>query len=106
MKLGLTSKIEEIEKDKEYKLNLGTLKKGTEISEKIQILGEDIAHLAITKSCGCTMPSVQILPDGVEITISYDNNKVGIINQWVLERYLENGEQKTLKINLSGQIQE
>jgi hypothetical protein len=101
-----SSRLVEVSKDTEFDINFGEIKKGSDISEKIILEGDDLAHLAISKSCGCTMPSVQILVNGVEITIAYDSNKVGVINQWVNERYLEDGVQKNIKINLKGVIKE
>jgi hypothetical protein len=101
-----SSRLVEIHKDIEFDINFGEVKKGSDISEKIILEGDDLAHLAISKSCGCTMPSVQILVNGVEITIAYDSNKVGVINQWVNERYLEDGVQKNIKINLKGEVKE
>ena len=101
-----SSRLVEVSKDTEFDINFGEIKKGSDISEKIILEGDDLAHLAISKSCGCTMPSVQILVNGVEITIAYDSNKVGVINQWVNERYLEDGVQKNIKVNLKGVIKE
>lgn len=106
MRVLASNKLVEINKDVEFELNFGQVKKGSELSEKIILEGDDLAHLGISKSCGCTMPSVQILVNGVEITIAYDSNKVGTINQWVNERYLEDGVQKNIKINLKGTIEE
>ena len=104
MELIKNQKLEEIVKNEGYNLNLGVIQKGTNINETIKLQGLGLVHMSISKSCGCTMPTVTTASDGITINITYDNNKVGIINQWVKERYIENGVQKMLTINLKGEI--
>jgi len=104
MEIVKNEKFEELLENEAYDLNLGTLKVGANIEETLKLVGENLTHISITKSCGCTMPKVIIASDGITINISYDSNKIGIINQWVKERYLDNGTQKEIRINLKGEI--
>lgn len=97
--------LKEVVKNQEYNIEYGTLKRGdgTQISIKIT----DVDHLSISKTCGCTSPSVEVKADEVNISISYDNQKLGTINQRVTERCTDkSGEQRTIIFNLKGNITE
>lgn len=104
--MKITSKsprLQVIEENQGYNINYGSIKKGSDT--KVEILIEDIDHLSVSKSCGCTAPTVEILNNGIILKIVYDNKKVGTINQWVKERVkLKSGEQKIIQFNLKGQI--
>ncbi len=97
--------LKEVVKNQEYNIEYGTLKRGdgTQINVKIT----DVEHLSISKTCGCTTPTVEVGVDEVNISISYDNQKVGTINQRVTERCSDkSGAQKTIIFNLKGNITE
>jgi hypothetical protein len=89
-----------------YDINFGTIKKGTDT--KVVIKFNEVNHLSVTKSCGCTMPTIELLPEGgFTLTIEYDNQKIGVISQAVWERVLNNkNEQKLITFNLKGTIVE
>ena len=90
----------------DYTLNLGVLKKGSDTKAIINF--QDVNHLVVNKSCGCTLPTVELLPEGgFNLCIEYDKNKVGVISQAVWERVLiETGEEKLITIHLKGTIVE
>lgn len=95
--------LKEVVKNQEYNIDYGNLKigDGTQINVSIK----DVEHLSISKTCGCTTPKVEIAPDGINISISYDSQKLGVINQRVTERCLDkSGTQKTITFNLKGNI--
>lgn len=97
--------LKEVVKNQEYNIEYGTLKRGdgTQINVKIT----DVEHLSISKTCGCTSPSVEIKAEEVNISISYDNQKIGTINQRVTERCTDkSGAQRTIIFNLKGNITE
>ena len=51
------------------------------------------------------MPSIEVIDKGLILTITYDSNKVGTINQNIKERVvLEDGTQKLIVFNLKGSI--
>lgn len=100
-----STQLKEIVKNQEYNIEYGTLKRGdgTQINIKIK----DVQHLSISKTCGCTTPTVEIGVDEVNISIAYDNQKIGTINQRVTERCSDkSGSQKTIVFNLKGNITE
>lgn len=89
-----------------YDIDYGTIKKGSDTKVVIQF--RDVNHLSVTKSCGCTMPTVELSPEGgFDLTIEYDNQKIGVISQVVLERIVNNkNEQQLITFNLKGKIVE
>jgi len=89
-----------------YDINFGTIKKGADT--KVVIKFSDVNHLSVTKSCGCTMPTIALLPEGgFNLIIEYDNQKIGVISQVVLERVVDNkNEQKVVTFHLKGTIVE
>lgn len=104
MEIRGTNQLKEVVKNQEYLIDYGTIEQGSDTTVVIDIL--DVDHLSISKSCGCTQPTVEIRPEGIQIKVSYDNNKLGTINQRVTERCTEksSGEQKTIIFNLKGNI--
>ncbi len=97
--------LKEVVKNQEYNIEYGALRRGdgTQINVKIT----DVEHLSISKTCGCTSPSVEIGVNEINISISYDNQKIGAINQRVTERCLDkSGSQRTIIFNLKGNITE
>ena len=54
------------------------------------------------------MPTIALLPEGgFTLTIEYDNQKIGVISQVVLERVVNNkNEQKLITFHLKGTIVE
>lgn len=94
----------EKEANKTYEIDFGTLKKGTDTA--VRILFEDVHHLDVKKSCGCTAPSIEILSDSsFNLIIQYDKNKTGTINQWVKEKVLTSTKDEIeVKIELKGKI--
>jgi hypothetical protein len=95
--------LEEVLKNRIYNINYGILKHGSDTQVDIDILG--VSHLSVTKSCGCTTPTVALLSNGLRLTISYDNTKIGTINQTVTEKVqAEDKEIKTITFHLKGTI--
>lgn len=104
--MQITSKrnLQEVVKNEVYNIDFGTIKKGSDT--EVIISFKDVNHVAVSKSCGCTMPTIELLPEGgFNLRIVYDNNKIGVINQYVIEKVL-NAENKQLSItfNLKGTI--
>lgn len=103
MEIKGTNQLKEVVKNQEYIIDYGTIEQGDNTTVTIDIL--DVEHLSISKSCGCTQPTVDIRPEGIQIKVYYDNTKLGAINQRVTERCTEkSGEQKTIIFNLKGNI--
>ena len=104
MKIESQFKLIQNVENENYDINFGTIKKGS--NTKVEIKFSDVNHLNVTKSCGCTMPEVVLLPEGgFSLFITYDNQKIGVISQFVLERVLNsNNEQKLITFNLKGTI--
>lgn len=97
--------LKEVVKNQEYNIDYGTLRRGdgTQINVKIT----DVKHLSISKTCGCTSPIVEIGVNEVNISIRYDNQKIGSINQRVTEICLDkSGLQRIIIFNLKGNITE
>lgn len=88
--------------NKHYYIDYGTIKRGTNTDVIITI--EGVNHLSVAKSCQCTQPSVEVIENGVVLTIKYDNNKIGTINQFVKEKVSVNGKVEEIKFDLKGQI--
>jgi hypothetical protein len=106
--MQITSKknLQEVVKNEVYDINFGTIKKGSDTEVIINF--QDVNHVSVSKSCGCTMPTIELLPEGgFNLKIIYDNNKIGVINQFVIEKVV-NTEKKQLSItfNLKGTILE
>jgi|688.fasta_scaffold333631_2 hypothetical protein len=104
MKIESNKTILEKINDLNYNINYGPLKKGSDTEIIIKV--EGVSHVSITKTCQCTMPIITLLPEGgFSITIKYDPNKVGTINQSVFERVVdEKNEQSVITFNLKGLI--
>jgi hypothetical protein len=103
MEIKGTNQLSEVVKNQEYLIDYGTIEQGTETTVLIDVTDAD--HLSVSKSCGCTTPTVEIKPNGFQIKVSYDNNKLGTINQRVTERCVDKeGNQKTVTFNLKGNI--
>lgn len=66
-------------KNQNYIINYGTIKKGSKTN--IEFIFTDCVYHTHTKTCGCTHPSITITNDGFDLSVSYDSNKVGTINQ-------------------------
>ncbi len=90
------------EENSVYTINCGTLRKGA--NTNVEILITDVTHISASKTCQCTQPIIEIMQNGVKLTIKYDNNKVGTINQQVKETVKDGAESKTIIFNLRGQI--
>lgn len=88
-----------------YEIEYGAIKRGN--LAEATVLIENADHLSVRKTCGCTMPEVQIGVDGgIILIIRYDSNKVGVINQSIYETLLdkETNTQKIITFKLSGTI--
>lgn len=105
MKIVSDNRLKEKIKNQSYDINFGFVKKGEEA--KISITIENATHFKTTKTCGCTSPVIQTRVDGhFDLQISYDSNKMGSINQTVVE-FLTNNETKKeeqIRFNLTGNI--
>lgn len=100
MKITLESNIIKVkEENKAYDVNYGNLKKGS--NTKVDVLFEDVEYITHKKSCGCTSPTITILDKGFNLSIQYDSNKVGTINQYLEITTTEN---QKVRFNLKGQI--
>lgn len=96
--------LKEVVKNQEYDINYGEIKHGGNTLVNIEIRDVE-QHVSISKTCGCTMPTVEIHKDWIAIAIAYDNTKIGIINQRVTERCVgKDGVQKVIVFNLKGNI--
>lgn len=92
--------------DFNYNINYGTLVSGSETDLVINFKG--VEHISVTKTCQCTMPTIVILPEGgFNMKVSYNSKKVGVINQSIYERVLnDKKEQVLVTFNLKGLIKE
>lgn len=97
-----SNRLQTVKENQTYTIQYGALRKGADT--KVEIFLEGAAHLSYTKSCQCTAPNIEVLENGIKLTISYDNKKVGTINQYVEETVRVEGEQKKIRFNLKGQI--
>jgi hypothetical protein len=97
------SRVKEVVENISYTIQYGTLKRGGDT--KVFITIHDVQHLSTTKTCGCTLPEVTNNNGNVEIMIGYDNKKIGVINQRVIEKVLDNGVEKNIVFNLTGTIE-
>jgi hypothetical protein len=106
--MKITSNKQILEKVNEltYNINYGTLKAGSDTN--INITFADVSHISVTKTCQCTMPTIELLPQGgFDMKISYDPKKIGVINQSVFEKVVNNqNEQVVITLNLKGIIVE
>lgn len=106
--MQITSKknLQEVVKNEVYDINFGTISKGSDT--EIIINFKDVSHVAVAKSCGCTMPTIELLPEGgFNLKITYDNNKIGVINQFVVETVIDTeNKQSQITFNLKGTILE
>lgn len=106
MKITSNKQILEKVSDLVYNINFGVLKAGSDTNIKITF--EDVSHISVTKTCQCTMPTIELLPQGgFDMLIGYDPMKIGTINQSVFERVVNNqNEQIVITFNLKGIITE
>jgi hypothetical protein len=103
MEIKSAFNLKEIVKDSIYEIDYGTLKSKSNTLVSIIITG--VEHVSVSKSCGCTAPTVEILPDGLILNIQYDSNKMGVINQQVVERVMDKDKkQSTITFKLKGAI--
>jgi hypothetical protein len=106
--MQITSKknLLEVVKNEVYDINFGTIKKGSDTEVIINF--KDVNHINVSKSCGCTMPTIELLPEGgFNLKIVYDNKKVGVINQFVIEKVVNTeNQQLSITFNLKGTILE
>ena len=104
MKIESNKKLKENVENADYDINYGTIKAGSDTKVVIKITG--VNHFSVNKSCGCTMPTIELLPEGgFNLIVSYDNQKLGVINQAIWERVVdENNNQKLITFNLKGTI--
>ena len=97
-----SNRLQTVKENQTYNINYGALRKGADT--KVEIFIEEVAHLSYVKSCQCTAPIIEVLENGIKVTITYDNKKVGTINQYIEETVLSKGEKKKIRFNLKGQI--
>lgn len=104
MKIESQFNLVEKVKDENYDINYGVIKKGSDT--KVVIKFSDVSHLSVSKTCGCTMPTIELLPEGgFNMFIEYDNKKVGVISQAVYEKVInDKNEEKLITFNLKGTI--
>lgn len=103
MKITGSPQLKEVVKNQEYNIEYGTIKYGGNTLVNIKL--EEVEHVSVSKTCGCTTPTIEIQPNSVMISVSYDNKKLGTINQKVTERCTDStGTQKVVIFNLKGNI--
>jgi hypothetical protein len=104
MQITSSKNLQEVVKNEVYNIDFGTIKKGSDTEVVINF--QDVNHAAVSKSCGCTMPTVELLPQGgFNLKIVYDNKKIGVINQHVIEKVITTeNKQLTITFNLKGTI--
>jgi len=103
MKITADKRVKEIVENNSYTIQYGTIKKGADTTVLVVI--HDVEHVSVTKTCGCTMPTVNYSEGNVELRITYDPKKVGVINQRVIEKVLDKGVEKSISFNLTGKIE-
>ena len=69
MKITGSPQLKEVVKNQEYNIEYGTIKYGDNTLVNIKL--EDVEHVSVSKTCGCTTPTVEIQPNGVTIAVSY-----------------------------------
>lgn len=87
-------------RDDLYNLDFGNVLKGSDISSEVSI-NIDKKAIKVSSSCGCTTPTVNKDKTPIELTIKYNNQRLGKIAQNVTV-LLENGKQ--IKINVLGYV--
>lgn len=104
MKITSNKKILEKVNDLTYNINYGKMSPGDDT--EIVINFKEVSHVSVTKTCQCTMPTIVLLPNGgFDIKISYDSKKIGVINQSVHEKVInDKKEQVVVTFNLKGLI--
>lgn len=88
-----TATLEEVG-SKVFNLNFGIRSRATVISEHLRVAGQ-IVRTEVT--CGCTTPTVS----NDIVTIDYNSNRLGVINQMVT---LHMGDGSRIKINVLGTV--
>lgn len=96
MEVRYTSPI--ITEKREYLIDYGAIKRGSDTRVNLDFYGAE--YLGYSKSCSCTEPTVTKYDGYFTVTISYDSNKTGTINQYVLIK-TSSGD---VRIDLKGQI--
>lgn len=104
MKITSNFNLTKVVENEIYDIDYGNLAKGA--YTKVEVKFEDADHLVARASCGCTTPEIILLPEGgFSLVISYDSNKVGVINQSVIERVLDkNKKELVVTFRLKGTI--
>ena len=81
-----------------YEVNYGVMKRGTDT--RVDFDFYDTHFLNYTKSCSCTEPTITNKEGYFTVTVSYDSNKIGTINQYVMI----NTTDGSVKIDVKGQV--
>lgn len=104
MKITSNFNLTKVVENEIYDIDYGNLAKGSHT--KVEVKFEDVDHLVVRASCGCTTPEIILLPEGgFSLIVSYDSNKVGVINQSVVERVLDkNKKELVVTFRLRGTI--
>lgn len=87
-----------IKKNEHYELDYKQIKRGT--NTQIDFDFYDTHFLNYTKSCSCTEPTITYKEGYFTVTVGYDSNKIGTINQFVIINTTDGG----VKIDVKGQV--
>ena len=104
MKIESEFKLKQNLENIDYDIDFGTINRGADT--KVIIKFTDVSHISLRKSCGCTMPKIELLPEGgFNLIVEYDNQRLGVISQAVWETVIdEHKEQRLITFNLKGKI--
>lgn len=101
-----TPSVNLIEVGEHYHAEFGEIKKGSKASVKIEIKGENLKNLTVTKDCTCTkaIPSV-IDSNTLEVELIYTKtNIVSVFNKSAHLNFTENNQPIKKTITLKGKI--
>lgn len=87
-----------IKKNEHYELDYGQIKRGADTKVDFDFYGTHF--LNYTKSCSCTEPLITNKEGYFTAIVSYDSNKIGTINQYVII----NTTDGSVKIDVKGQV--
>jgi hypothetical protein len=89
-----------------YQYDFGARKLNSRVATTFVIKGENLRNLTATADCSCTTSTPNVIDkDTIEIDIIYKSSHMAHnINREVFVNYAENGENKSEKIKITGQI--
>jgi hypothetical protein len=97
-------KVKQVIENQFYQINYGNLQRGDDT--RVDFIFEDAKFRSFEKSCQCTAPTLEpINENSFKVTIHYDSNKQGTINQFAkVHLETENSSLEMVKIDLIGHV--